>query len=76
MTVDQDKPEEVICSCSGTTEEKIKALVASGRAANLDQISRITGACSGCGACDSTIQELLDGLLDAGCSSIADTRQT
>lgn len=50
---------DVICSCSGTTKEKIMSLIQSKRAENLDKISRITGACSGCGACDSTILEIL-----------------
>ncbi len=50
--------EDVICSCSGTTQEKVKQLIESG-VDDLDRISRITGACSGCGACDAPIQELL-----------------
>lgn len=49
---------DVICHCSGTTERKIKELVNNG-IDNLDEISRITGACSGCGACDYLIVELL-----------------
>ena len=56
---DQYEDNEVICSCSGTTRKKIKSLIQSKRAENLDKISRITGACSGCGACDSTILEIL-----------------
>ncbi len=56
---DQYEDDEVICSCSGTTKEKIKSLIQSKRAESLDKISRITGACSGCGACDSTILEIL-----------------
>lgn len=43
---------EVICPCTGTTIEKVQSLLASGRASNLDEISRITGACSGCGGCE------------------------
>jgi bacterioferritin-associated ferredoxin len=48
----------VICYCSGTTEEKIKELI-DNNIANLDGISRKTGACSGCGACETLILELI-----------------
>ena len=50
---------EIICCCSGTTKEKIKTLIDSNRANNIGDISRITGACSGCGTCDTTILELI-----------------
>jgi bacterioferritin-associated ferredoxin len=56
--IDPDKKIDVICNCSGTTKRQIKELVDSG-VDNLDGISRITGACSGCGACDVLILELL-----------------
>lgn len=63
MTViEPDKKMDVICHCSGTTEKQIKELVNDG-IDNLDGISRMTGACSGCGACDVSILELLDGKL-------------
>lgn len=54
-----NQEQEVICCCSGTTKERIITLINNKRAENLDKISRITGACSGCGACDSAILELL-----------------
>jgi bacterioferritin-associated ferredoxin len=57
--INPDKKNDVICTCSGTTKRQIKALVDKG-ADNLEQISMNTGACSGCGACDITILELLD----------------
>ncbi|MEI8236993.1 MAG: (2Fe-2S)-binding protein [Methylococcaceae bacterium] len=50
--------EDVICYCSGTTKEQINALIVRG-IIELDLISRQTGACSGCGACDVVIMELL-----------------
>ncbi|MFI3216614.1 MAG: (2Fe-2S)-binding protein [Methylococcales bacterium] len=50
--------EDVICYCSGTTKEQINALIVQG-IIELDLISRQTGACSGCGACDVVIMELL-----------------
>lgn len=56
--ISPDKKKNVICNCSGTTTEQIKALINNG-VDNLDGISRNTGACSGCGACDVTILELL-----------------
>jgi NAD(P)H-nitrite reductase large subunit len=52
------KQKDVICHCSGTTKGQIKALVNDG-IDNLDEISRNTGACSGCGACNVSILELL-----------------
>jgi bacterioferritin-associated ferredoxin len=50
--------EDVICYCSGTTKEQINALIVQG-IIELDPISRQTGACSGCGACDVVIMELI-----------------
>jgi bacterioferritin-associated ferredoxin len=58
MNVRPDKNKDVICHCSGTTKEKIKELVAN-NIADLDGISRKTGACSGCGACEISILELI-----------------
>ncbi|MCF7966467.1 MAG: (2Fe-2S)-binding protein [Methylobacter tundripaludum] len=51
---------DVICHCSGTTKQQIKELVNKG-VDDLDRISRMTGVCSGCGACDASILELLAG---------------
>jgi len=53
-----EKNKDVICHCSGTTKEKIKELVAN-YITDLDGISRKTGACSGCGACETSIVELI-----------------
>lgn len=59
--ISPDKKKNVICHCSGTTTEQVKELINNG-VDNLDGISRNTGACSGCGACDVTILELLAGI--------------
>jgi bacterioferritin-associated ferredoxin len=48
----------MICRCSGTTTGHIKRLIDKG-VDDLDSISRATGACSGCGACDTDILALL-----------------
>ncbi|MDO8940127.1 MAG: (2Fe-2S)-binding protein [Methylicorpusculum sp.] len=53
-----DKKRDIICHCTGTTEEKIKELIDSGFD-SLDKLSRQTGACSGCGACETPITDLL-----------------
>jgi len=53
-----DQQEDVICYCSGTAKAKVKALIDDGFD-TLDSISRITGACSGCGSCEASILELL-----------------
>ncbi|MGZ4998310.1 MAG: (2Fe-2S)-binding protein [Methylobacter sp.] len=53
-----DKKQDVVCHCSGTTKRQIKELINNG-VDNFDEISRMTGACSGCGACDVSVLELL-----------------
>ena len=47
-----------ICHCSGTTQEKIKALIEND-ITDLDSLSRKTGVCSGCGACEHLILKLI-----------------
>lgn len=54
-TVNQDEP---ICRCSGTTSEQIVDLINQG-INDLDSISRITGACSGCGGCEFDVEQLI-----------------
>ncbi|MEC4750483.1 (2Fe-2S)-binding protein [Methylomicrobium sp. Wu6] len=56
--VKPDKKTDFICHCSGTTVEKIKELVDNG-IDDLDNISRLTGACAGCGACETAVLDLL-----------------
>ncbi len=59
MSNDPDDLEEVICTCSGTTKGKIIQLIAKGKD-DLDKIASATGAVTGCGSCDATIQDILD----------------
>lgn len=54
-----DKNRGVICHCSGTTKETIKMLI-DNNVNDLDGISRKTGACSGCGACEMSILDLIN----------------
>jgi len=56
MNVDIDK--DIICSCSGTTKAQIQALILDG-VVDLERISRITGALSGCGGCEFDLQTLV-----------------
>jgi NAD(P)H-nitrite reductase large subunit len=56
--INPDKKQDVICHCSGTTKGQIKELANNG-IDTLDEISRMTGACSGCGACDVSVLEVL-----------------
>ena len=56
--IQPDNSNEVICHCSGTTRKRIEELLASD-SDNLDIISRKTGACSGCGACEDSILHLI-----------------
>ncbi len=53
-----NKPEELICHCSGTTRAKIKELIAND-VNTIEKIANATGATTGCGACDDSIVELL-----------------
>jgi NAD(P)H-nitrite reductase large subunit len=63
MNDDRLNQHSIICHCSGTTKEKIKALIGNG-ITDLDDISRKTGACSGCGACEHLIRQLIaDGVV-------------
>lgn len=55
-----EKAPVIICHCSGTTEEKIKQLIENGLS-SLDDISRKTGACLGCGGCEDSVIALLKG---------------
>ncbi len=55
-----DRSKDIVCHCSGTTKTAIKGLIDDG-VDNVDEISRLTGACSGCGACDVLVLELLAG---------------
>lgn len=49
--------DEVMCDCSGTTRSKIQKLFKQGL--DIDAISRMTGAISGCGGCEWDIAQLL-----------------
>ena len=53
-----DNHSDIICHCSGTTQGKIKAILDMG-SNDLDVISRKTGACSGCGACETLVLQLI-----------------
>ncbi|MDD2769196.1 MAG: (2Fe-2S)-binding protein [Methylococcus sp.] len=48
----------IICRCSGTTAQQIRRQFDKG-VTDIDEISRATGASSGCGACDADILALL-----------------
>ncbi|BCG64790.1 MAG: bacterioferritin-associated ferredoxin [Methyloprofundus sp.] len=55
---DQKRPEDIICDCTGTTKTKIRQLIKQGNN-TLGQISRKTGACTGCGSCDYDVMQFL-----------------
>jgi len=56
---DNKNRDDVIGDCTGTTKAKIQQLIDDG-ADSLDQISTATGACTGCGACDILVLEMLE----------------
>jgi len=56
--INPDAQANVICHCSGTTTQKIMDLIDAGFD-NMDELSRKTGACSGCGACEYSVIALI-----------------
>lgn len=50
---------DVLCYCSGTTATQIKSLLKEG-VVDMERISRITGAASGCGGCEFNLQDLVE----------------
>lgn len=61
---ESERGQDIVCACSGTSLGQIKRLVERG-VSDLEGISRATGACSGCGACDTDIAALLAEYLSA-----------
>ena len=55
---DTDIKNDIICRCSGTTTGQIKKYIDRG-VNDLESLSQATGACSGCGACDTDILALI-----------------
>ena len=53
-----DGQSEIICYCSGTKRQEIEKLIAQGEK-DLERISRITGALSGCGGCEFEMRQML-----------------
>ncbi|MBE0437805.1 MAG: (2Fe-2S)-binding protein [Methylomicrobium sp.] len=53
-----DKKNDVLCACSGTTDLQIRQLIDEG-ITGPERLSRITGACSGCGSCEPALMSLL-----------------
>jgi bacterioferritin-associated ferredoxin len=56
--IQENRKKDVICACSGTTSEQIRGLIDRG-VTDLDGISQASGACSGCGACDTDVLQLI-----------------
>ncbi|WP_046061270.1 (2Fe-2S)-binding protein [Methylotuvimicrobium alcaliphilum] len=54
-----DKNNDVLCTCSGTTDRQIRRLIDEG-ITDPERLSRITGACSGCGSCEPALMSLLN----------------
>lgn len=53
-----DVDAEIVCRCSGTTVKQVRRYLDKGMA-DLDSISRASGACSGCGGCESDLLGLI-----------------
>jgi len=52
------KNNTVICHCTETSRAALTDLIQKGFD-TLESVSRMTGACSGCGACEMAILELI-----------------
>ena len=50
---------DYVCTCMQVTEEQIKEAIANG-AKTLDDIAEANGAGTGCGSCQSVIEEMLN----------------
>ncbi|WP_150045996.1 MULTISPECIES: (2Fe-2S)-binding protein [Methylomonas] len=69
MTVALPEQEsQVICACSGTTDVQIEHLLNQG-VTDPERLSRITGACSGCGGCEFEVRQLLEAQANRNCAS-------
>ena len=50
----------LICTCFGISEETIERVVAENHCQTIEEVSKICNAGSGCGSCQSLIQEVID----------------
>ncbi len=50
----------LICTCFGVSEEEIETLIAKNSLENVEEVSQICNAGSGCGSCQPLIQEIID----------------
>lgn len=57
--MNDDLKNNVICGCSGTTIAQVQTLIGEG-VVDIDGVSRITGALSGCGGCEYDLKNLLE----------------
>ncbi|MDR1544709.1 MAG: (2Fe-2S)-binding protein [Prevotellaceae bacterium] len=51
---------ETICNCMGVTHGEIVDAITADGLTTVDEVGEATGAGTGCGGCQDTIQEILD----------------
>ncbi|MFZ2725560.1 MAG: (2Fe-2S)-binding protein [Methylococcaceae bacterium] len=57
MNTNNPTPKEApICHCTGTTQSSIERLIANNN--TMQQVINLTGATTGCGACEYNIEQL------------------
>jgi NAD(P)H-nitrite reductase large subunit len=56
-----ESDDALVCACNNVTRGRIQAAIDAGGLTHVDQVSRETGASTGCGSCASTIAGLLRG---------------
>ena len=52
--------DELICTCFDVYKSEIVKAIEGNRLTNLQEVMDITGAGTGCGSCQDSIQEILD----------------
>jgi len=50
-------PDEIICFCTLLTRRQIAAVLA--QTLDFDKVVRLSGACTGCGSCQTDVEEMI-----------------
>ena len=56
--------DELVCACNGVSRAQIVAAAERERMTHVDQVSRATGACTGCGTCRNAVTAILRGVVN------------
>ena len=56
----------IVCVCRGVSERRVESVVAAG-ATTVEQVTRVCGAASDCGACRRMVAALVEASAGAAC---------